>query len=343
MNSEWSPDDSSIYSAPPELFGCYNEPSSSVLNGSQVLLQVPPGQAGQHTFTLQGGASGHLTLASSPDPNSPVITYDIVIQSNPPSLDKVSFFQPPPGSIVSPSTDFLIDTPTTMVQTSLTDPPACMRFDITMYIPRNLRQLTVRVSTPVQITFSPQAHIELDNLSLFMTSPHPKCRIDAFESLQATSLTVEMNTGLVQGLLSITESSEITNWNGSIELDIIPNPSRNFFNASTALLRTTTYGKVDIRYIRNQAFRRRPIESWHTMGIQATSIGSFDYGCSGFNGLLYSNSTDYNITNAKFWKTKANPSGQNPWPIIIGNKTGEDRVYIVSGSGSIVLPHSPSP
>lgn len=341
VNSAWSPNDSSIFTLPPELFGCYNEPSSPVLNGSQVLMYIPTGQAGQHIFTIQGGASGQITLASAPDNTAQEIVYDIVIQSNPPSLEKVTFSQLPPGPVIGPSTDFVIDTPTTMVQTSPTAPPACMRFDVTMYIPRNLRQLTVNVSTPVQINFSPQAHVELDNLSISITSTHPKCRIDSSGSLQAAFLDIEMDTGLIQGPISIGESTKITNWNGEIELDTIPNAPRDLLNPSTALLQTTSYGKVTIRYLRNFAYRRRPIQSWHTMGIQDTSIGSFDYGCSGFNGLLFSNSTNYNITNASYWPQKEGPSGNASWPIIIGNRTGGDEIYIVSGSDSIVLPDIP--
>src|SRR5258705_697564 len=242
MNSGWSPDDSSIYTFPPERFGCHNEPSGPGPNISPAFFRVPPGHAGQHTFSIQGGASGQLTLASSPDPNAPVITYDIVIQSNSPSSNKVSFNPPPPppGPVTPPSTDFLIVIPVT----PLTDPPACMRFDITMYIPRCLRQLTVNASTPVQITFSPQAHIELDTLSIFITNSHPQSRIDSSESVQARSLSVEMNTGLIQGPLSLGESSKITNWNGEIRLDTIPNAPIDFFSPSTAVLETTSYGKV---------------------------------------------------------------------------------------------------
>jgi len=337
MNSEWSPKDSSFYTDPPELFDCLNEPSTSVLNVSCVLIPLPSGNSGQHTFTIQGGASGHLTLASSPDPNTPVITYDIAIQSSSSSLKKVSFYQPPPGPVSS--TDFLIDTPITMDQHGPTDPPTCIRFDITMYIPRSLRQLTVDVSTPIQITFSPQAHIELDSLSISIKNPHPRSRIDSSESMQARSLSVEMDTGLIHGLLSIGESSKITNLNGQIQLDTIPNAPMDIFSPSTAHLETTCFGDVDIRYLRNKAYRQRPIESWHTMGSQNKSTGRFDYGCSGFNGLLYSNSTKYNLTNPGTWKTKKlDANGEDPWPIMIGNRTGEDKIYIRSGSGSIILP-----
>lgn len=339
MNTEWSPDDSSIYTLPPELFGCYSPPSTPILNGTQGLFSVPPGQVGQHTFTIQGGASGHLTLASAPDPNTQAITYDIVIQSNPPSLAQVSFSQPNPGPATTPSTDFLIDTPINMIQTSLTEPPACMRFDITMYIPRNLQQLTVNISTPVQITFSPQGHVELDNLSILITSSHPKCQIDSSDSLQAKSLSIEMNTGLIQGYISIGDSSKITNWNGQILLDTIPNAALDFSNPSTAQLETTCYGKVEIRYLWNRAYRKRPIDSSHTMGIQDTSTGTFDYGDSGFNGLLYLNSTDYNITNGDFWEeTPPGTLGNATWPTVIGSRTGEDNIFIRAGSGSIILP-----
>ena len=341
--------ESSIYTSPPELFGCFSDPSNSELNVSNVLTLVPPGQAGQHTFTIRGGASGQLTLASSPDPNAFAITYDIVIQSNPPFPNKVSFNPPPPppGPVVppepvsSPSTDFSIDTPTAMDQHSPKDPPACMRFDITMYIPRSLRQLTVNVSTPVQIIFSPQAHIELDSLSIIITKPHPDSRIDSSESVQARFISIEMETGLIQGLLSLGESSKITNWYGEIRLDTIPNVPMDFSSPSKALLEKTSYGKVEIHYLRNKAYRRRPIESWHTMGTGNRSTGRFDYGCSGFNGVLYSNSSEYNITNPSLWKPKRLETVEgSAWPIMFGNRTGEDKVFIRSGSGSIVLPDS---
>ena len=334
--------ESSIYTSPPELFGCFTDLSNSELNVSNVLTRVPPGQAGQHTFTIRGGASGQLTLASSPDPDAFAITYDIDIQSNPPFPNKVSFNPPPsPGPALPPSTDFSIDTPTTMVQHSPKDPPACMRFEITMYIPRSLRQLTVNVSTPVQIIFSPQAHIELDSLSIIIANPHPNSRIDSSESVQARFISIEMETGLIQGLLSLGETSKITNWDGEIRLDTIPNVPMDFSSPSKALLQTTSYGKVEIHYLRNKAYRRRPIESWHTMGTGNRSTGRFDYGCSGFNGVMYSNSSEYNISNPSLWKSKRLDAVEgSAWPIMFGNRTGEDKIFISSGSGSIVLPDS---
>jgi len=150
-----------------------------------------------------------------------------------------------------------------------------------------------------------------------------------------------MDTGSINGVLSLGESSKITNLNGQIQLDTIPNAPMDIFSPSTALLETTCFGDVKIRYLRNKAYRKRLIESWHTMGAQNKSTGRFDYGCSGFNGLLYSNSTNYNITDPGTWKTKKlNTNEEDPWPIKIGNQTGEDKIYIRSGSGSIVLPDS---
>lgn len=338
MNSEWSPDGPSVYTFPVERFGCCQEPSNAT-NNSRLLVVVPSGQATDHTFVVQGGSSGHVTLASSPDPSDTSITYDIFIEGNPESISKFGPVNPGLGPI---ATDFVINTPTDLNPPGSDGPPSCMRFDITMYIPSNLKRLAVNVSTPVQITFSPQGHVALDQVSINVSSTHPNCRIDCSESLQARNLTVEMNGGIIHGAISIGDYAQIINWNGQIQLDTIPNVSSDLSKPSTATLSTTTAnGKVDIRYLRNQAHRKRRIESYHTMGTKVTSVGRFDYGCSGFNGQLFANTTSYNVTDMSLWGPPGPPGRPPNTRAVLGNQTGDDAIYVKAGTGSVILPGRP--
>lgn len=286
-----------------------------------------------------------MTLASSPDPSDTSVTYDFFIEGNPELLSKFRSINPSNGPITTPQTNFVINTPA-FNNPGSNGSPSCMRFDITVYIPSNLKKLVVNISTPVQITISPQGHVALDEVSISLSNAHPNCRIEASESLQARRLTVEMSRGIIEGAISIGDYAEITNWSGQIKLDTIPNASFNLSSPSTArLLTTTTNGGVEIRYFWNRAHRKRRIESYHTTGT-ATSVGRFNYGSSGFRGQLSVNLTSYNVTDMS-WKPPGmapNISAQNETtlPIFI-NQTGDDRIYINAGTGSVILPaHPPS-
>ena len=334
MNSEWAVGDMNMFTLPPEQFGCDLGPDAAgtIINGSRITFTMPTGSSYDHTFVIRGGASGHLTIASSPDRSARSIVYDLVIQGDPASLDDVVFDKPDPDSVAR-STTFTIDT---MVPPPRpTDMTPCMRFDITMYVPESLNKLTINITTPIQLTFSSQAHVELDSLVIGLTSRHPKSRIDVSESLHAKVMCIDMYTGLIHGVISIGNSLQISNRNGQIQIDAVPNVV-DIINPPTALFTTTTTeGKVDIRYLRNTGYRKRTIESNHTMG---TSCGSFDYDRSGFDGLLFLNSTKYNITNLR---SKQQQPGRDSWAFVLGNRTGQDRIYITSGTGSIILPDHP--
>ena len=340
MNSEWEAGDTNMFTLPPEQFGCYPDVAGTIRNST---FRMPTGSSNDHTFIFRGGASGHLTIASSPIRSATSIVYDLVIQGDPASLDAVVFDGPEPDSVAKSPTTFTIDTRFPMAPPpSPTGVPSCMRFDITMYVPESLNKLTINITTPIQLTFSSQAHIELDSLVIGLTNNHPKSRVDVSESLHAKVMYIDMNAGLIHGVISIGNSLEITNWNGQIQIDAVPNVV-DIINPPTALLTTTTTaGKVNIRYLRNTAYRKRTIESHHTMGNAATSCGNFDYECSGFDGVLFLNSTKYNITDVKQWRQKQPdmPHGDS-WAFVLGNRTGQDRIYIKSGTGTIILPDHP--
>lgn len=215
----------------------------------------------------------------------------------------------------------------------------CLRYDITIYVPRTLQTLALNISTPTQITFSPQGHVELEHLSVILTSTHPRTKIDASEALHARQMELAILSGKLDGAVSIGDSVSLKTRRGQITLDVIPNAPTDMAHPPTATLMTEThFGSVSLSYLRNAAYRPRPIESYHVFNSTTTN-SKLDYSASGFDGLLYSNTTSYNVSNQLMqplspWAV----TGEGKWTTGWGNKTGKDRIFITSGKGQVFLP-----
>ncbi|KAF9527356.1 hypothetical protein CPB83DRAFT_856412 [Crepidotus variabilis] len=378
MSSEWSLESMNIYNQPVEMFGCPNQPNQRGSNF--LFFVPYGKQAAHTFAIEGGGAVGQVTLTSSPDPTAEEIAYDIVVTGsasgisfNTPPAGQVtdssttfivatpatpmsmsppppfasgmppppphSFTPPPPGFSPMPSPPLGSPMPLPPLG-SQSQPMPCLRYDVTMYIPRTLKTLSLNISTPTQITFSPQGHIELDSLIINLSSLHPRTRIEASESLHATNMELSINGGIVHGSLSIGDSSTVTSIFGQIMLNVIPDSSTpDLTHPGTAKLNTTTQrGQVTVMYLRNQAYRKRKIESYHNFRTPI-GFGRFDYSSSSFAGQLYSNTSHYNVSNAAFeGLTPTKLDGQDGWTTAWGNKTGDDRIYITSGMGQVLLP-----
>ncbi|KAJ3505041.1 hypothetical protein NLJ89_g7620 [Agrocybe chaxingu] len=140
--------------------------------------------------------------------------------------------------------------------------------------------------------FSPQSHIDLDNLHITLTSLHEKTELLAHESLQAGNMSVDTANARILGAFSIDDELRIVNDQGETNLDVIPNTSSDLANPRPVILSTTTgTGSVSITYLRNQAYRKRTIQSTHI--VQGKSCeGFFDYRQSTLVGLVSANTSE---------------------------------------------------
>lgn len=337
------PDFLNMYTFPPGFFACTD--SDTIYNGSRTLLHIPFSSTGEHTFSITGGATGMLTMTSSPNPEAQDVTYDFLIKGDVESLKNIVLQypqQPAPAS-----SDFAINTPHDVAPMTSSKGGPCVHFDITMYIPRGLRKLEINIDNPLQLGISPLGHIELDELLISLKNTYVK--VDVHEALRAANLTIELQNGLLNGAVSIGKSTQITNVNGETRVTVIPNPSPDWTDPSPALLSThTSTGRTCVTYVRNLAYRKRQIVSYH-MASSQSCVGELIYVPSGFDGMVFTDSSEYNITNAKMQPRKwggghdhgstveAELDGTE-WAYSTGNKKGPDRIYIQSGKGKLVLP-----
>ncbi|CAA7261847.1 unnamed protein product [Cyclocybe aegerita] len=333
-----------LYGMPYEQFGCYESTAEVIFNGSQTLYFVPVGNKAEHALTLTGGATGVLTIASAPDLADPQeIIYDVFIRGDRSLLDDIVLEYPPRGPTTIRCTEFIIDTPDLVDPAGVTNLSPCMYYEITMYIPRGLRKIDIHIDTPVQMKFSPQSHIDLDNLHITLTSLHEKTELIAHESLQAGNMSIDTANARILGAFSIDDELRIVNDQGETNLDVIPNTSTDLENPLPAILSTTTgTGSVSITYLRNQAYRKRTIRSTHI--VQGKSCeGFFDYRQSTLVGLVSANMSELLKGGRTLSSQPANLEGEDAshtWTHFAGDVNGADRVVIQSQSstGKLILP-----
>jgi len=329
------------YSYPPEFIGC--DSSEGIYNGSRILVSVPHGKNGGHSVSITGVGTGILTLTSSPEPNAQEVVYDMLVKGDNDSLDDISFDYPPSGSAPDSSTKFTMCTPSRLAPPTPTDADSCLYYEITMYIPRGVKSLSIVIDTPIQVRFSPQGHIQLDELYLSLTHRGDVVKVDAHESIRASNMTIETQNGFVNGAISVGNAAQVINLSGFTRLNVIPNASPNLANPTPAIFSThTNTGKVSISYLWNAAYRKRRIDSYH-MTASPSSFGDFDYSASGFDGLVLTDSAGYNLTDArtqkpKFYEVSSAEAEGIIWTRSAGNKKGLDRVYIQSGTGKVCIP-----
>ncbi|EAU91106.2 hypothetical protein CC1G_03274 [Coprinopsis cinerea okayama7 len=224
---------------------------------------IPVSDEGDHSFNLVGGAFAEVTLASSPDSQEKNVVYDMTLGGKETPAVSFDYTSAPntPTSVTNGSF-FNVSTPLNTEESTETQ---CTWTRITIFIPRSLKKLSIFADANAQMTVSPGAHIELDELVIDLVSQGRHDSVLNFrESLQARNLSIR-SEGWISGSLSLVDNLSISqNTNKPTKLDIVPSAPLDMSSPSPAVLETrTSGGDMDLTYRPAKEYRRRPIRSSH--------------------------------------------------------------------------------
>ena len=126
-----------------------------------------------HTVQLHGDAFGTFIITEGAE-DATDIKYDLVVKTNDESLlSSISFKHPSQDEVDDgrASSQAILETP---VNAPTAHNSPCMRFDIVLYVPPQLKHLTISSSSLTHLKFASRtdAGINFDDLEVSVRSPH---------------------------------------------------------------------------------------------------------------------------------------------------------------------------
>jgi hypothetical protein len=306
--------------------GCVDAPY--VYNNTEVTVFAPIGtRHHDHSFDVRGQGVGTITVADG-DPDSKEVKYELSIRSNKDMLDDVQFVYP------DITDDKTVTNSRFIIETSRlpgVDSSYCMRFDVKLYVPPNLKNLAVRSHTKTHVQFAPGARINLDELIVTLFTPDSINVIVPSPDVTAKKVSLEVYRGWIVGEASIVEETTITTQRGDgvANVKLYPAAPADTENPSKATLRTTTgAGRSDFTYIGRKTVKR-PIDSTHISSRNADVY--LTYRESEFSGKIEMTSKSYTMTGAQSLNNRTAGDEDKPkWTHFVGDRDGGDQIYVNS-------------
>ncbi|KAF9010660.1 hypothetical protein BDQ17DRAFT_1234159 [Cyathus striatus] len=299
--------------------GCLDAPH--YYNGSQLEVLTPIGSSKQeHLFDVTGSGVGTFVLAQG-EPDATDIKYKFSLRTNDQSLlESVSIQLPDIENNRVVRSQLVIHTPHIPA-----DSHSCIRYDVTAYIPPNLKTLHVSAHAPAHVKMEEDVDITLDKLFVTLYALNDKNLILSSVNIRAAVLALEVFRGWIVGDTSIVRETSINTQRGDgvANVHVHPAPSANSNEPEPAVLRTATgSGRTDIFYVTPKAYKR-PIDSSH---ISARNGDVYlTYKESEFTGKIEFESKSYSMSGTQ---SLANPDG--PWNYFVREEDGADKMTVSS-------------
>ncbi|KAJ3713313.1 hypothetical protein C8R42DRAFT_698986 [Lentinula raphanica] len=307
-----------------ESLGCLD--ASYMYNGGETTLSIPVGDRHDHAVDVHGDAVGTFIVTEAPADVTEV-QYKLTIRSSDQSLlDQVTLQYPaarPDGSSDGTSR-LLIGTPRLDRGSS-----SCVRFDVTMYIPKTLKKLHVSPHAVSHVRFDPEAHIDLDVTFVTLYQMDTRNLIEPHRNLRSTSLALEVYRGWIVGDAAIVNETSITTQRGDgvANVHVYPTVPNDLVNPEAVSLRTTTgAGRTDLYFENDKAYPHRPIKSAHVSSRNADVY--LTYKNAEFDGNVKVESGSYTVTGARSYSLGGQVKGQ--WTHWVGEMDGKDEISIKS-------------
>ncbi|KAJ3887084.1 hypothetical protein GG344DRAFT_56323 [Lentinula edodes] len=307
-----------------ESLGCLD--ASYLYNGGETTISIPVGDRYDHAVDVHGDGVGTFTVTEAPADITEV-QYKLTIQTNDQSLlDQVTLQYPAAKSDGSSdgNSRLLIGTPRLNQDSS-----SCIRYDVTMYIPKTLKKLHILPHTVAQVRFDPQAHIDLEDTFVTLYKMDRLNIIEPHENLRSTSLALEVYRGWIVGHAAIVNETAFTTQRGDgvINVHIHPTAPADPTNPEPVSLRTTTgAGRTDLFYDNDKAYPHRPIRSVHLSSRNADVY--LTYKNAEFDGNVKLDSSSFTTTGSKPYSLGGQAKGQ--WTHWVGDMDGNDEISIKS-------------
>lgn len=312
--------------------GCLTAPH--IYNQSSVVFYAPiDPQSQDHAFEIRGSAVGTFTVAQGA-PGSDDVMYEMTLRTDDPALLQDVHIQYPDNKAGNPR--FMITTP--MFGTS----SACMRFDITMYVPPRLKKLSVSSHTAVMhIQFDEKSDVVLDKLYVTTFSMSKNNMILSNTHVRGKSMSLEVLRGWIIGDVAVLDNTRVTTQraDGIANLRVHPVEHVDPESQSPASFMTVTgAGRTDIFYITPKAFQR-PIHNVHMSSRNADVY--LTYNQAKFNGRIAMESAQYSASGLEALPKSANEDTSEDeseyesatatqWTHWRGDKNGGDEIVVKS-------------
>ncbi|KAH7923410.1 hypothetical protein BV22DRAFT_1130677 [Leucogyrophana mollusca] len=300
--------------------GCLSAPHFYM--GAKTNFTVPVGTKSDHSLNIQGSAVGTLAVAEGAHDATEII-YEVTLRRD----DKDAFDDVSVG--VLGSGKFNVQTPT------ISPPSSCMRFDITVYLPRSLKKLEVNSYSTTQLKFPTEGTVTLDDLSVTLFSDNNNLNmLLPASSVQATRMSLQLYRGWLVGNAAISEKTIIDTQRGDsvANVHVSPVSPSNPQTPGAAQLETTTgSGRTDILYVSNPALQHRPISSIHTS--QRGGDLYLTYKEAEFNGQVEVKAKSSTTIGVQGMMPGQGNTGLQ-W---VGDKDGGDSIKVTSPRGWVGL------
>lgn len=297
--------------------GCLTAPY--VFEGGKTTVQVPVGDKFEHSIDIHGGAVGTIVLAEG-TADSADVSYQVTMRTDNESLLKhVSLAYP---TEQMKNSRLLVSTPRL-------EESSCMRFDIIMHIPPNLKKLHVASHTLTHVQFDPDSQVDLDSVFVTLYATKRNNLILPHERFLADALILEVYRGWIVGDAAVVNRTSIVTQRGDGVANVRVHPVSSTFPASFDTV--TGAGRTDVSYIESPSSSHRPIRSDHTSSMNGDIYLS--YRDARFSGLVALHSGSYSATGlqsaTELPGSRDGKSGK-AWTHYVGDQDGGDEILVNS-------------
>lgn len=208
-------------------------------------------------------------------------------------------------------------------------PKQCMRYDLTLYIPPNLANLTIKAHSTTQIKYS-DAFMTVDvrminSLSIEMSSFDTDNLLLLGNGFMAVENSVSVQNGYIVGIFPILGTASIDTSGGSAVTKVTALIHTPISDPNITILKTDSgTGRTDITYSNR----------YHgVINNEHIAHGNGDmyltYKGAGFNGRIDMQAKSYTAigVQGKIAGQFGQPADELPW---VGNKDGKDKLKIKS-------------
>ena len=300
--------------------GCSDAPYT--YSADHTTWTIPVGDGDDHAVNLDGQAFGTLTI-DEVAPGATDVEFTMVLRTNDKSLlDAVSLAFPASKSEVDLSTPKFSGS-------------SCMRYDITLRVPANLKKLGIRARSTTQVRFASGAHVSLDKLSVTTYGDSTDNLLLPNTGVLAKHLALEMTRGWLVGEVALVDSVDLKTQRGdamaNVEVYPIALDTEDYdTNPPEAVLETATgSGRTNIFYINDLESPHRPISSRHLSSRNGDLY--LTYKKAEFNGHVEVKAASYTATGVQGLFEK---NGTVPW---VGKPDGGDYLLAQSNKGWVGL------
>ncbi|KAI0035891.1 hypothetical protein K488DRAFT_68090 [Vararia minispora EC-137] len=150
----------------------------------------------------------------------------------------------------------------------------CMRFDAVLRVPRALRTLTLHTYTLTHVLFDPSAHVELEDLSLFMMNQEPGNILLPHGGVRAARFTVDALAGWIAGEIPVTDHATVIARSDTRTRLVVRPTTVGQADSRVGLQTVNERGRMDVIVERDD--RTRPIRARHDSSFMAELFLIYD-------------------------------------------------------------------